>query len=398
MNKIIITRQNNRLLSVLFDEHRPILMETSSLLEEESLLGNIYLARIKDIVPGIGGAFLSVSNEKTVYLSLAECSDFLCANRVVSEKSNLRQQDEIIIQISKEALKTKQPYATTKLSLTGQYCVCNYFGHGIQYSRKLKKEIIDCLGQSIKEAEIQGLKQYQFIIRTNVEELEDLQSLFDEMKSFIKVFDTIKDTYEHRTCYSCLYHTEPEIIQLIKNISLASYQEIVTDESCVYELLEEHFPNVTIRFYQDEALSLSKLYSIETHLREALDKKVWLPCGGYLVIEPTEAMVVIDVNSGKMESKGKKSREYYMKVNMEAAKEVARQLRIRNYSGMIMVDFINMDSESDNQQLLSCLDAYLKEDRIPTRLVDMTALGIVEITRKKVYRPLSDFFISQGNY
>ncbi len=147
-----------------------------------------------------------------------------------------------------------------------------------------------------------------------------------------------------------------------------------------------------VRFYQDELLALAKLYSLKTHLKEVLGRKVWLPCGGYLVIEPTEAMVVIDVNSGKTVSKGKKSREYYLKVNLEAAKEVARQLRLRNYSGMIMVDFINMDTEEDNQTLLKILDGYLKEDKSGTRLVDMTALGIVEITRKKQSRPLSDFF------
>ena len=139
-------------------------------------------------------------------------------------------------------------------------------------------------------------------------------------------------------------------------------------------------------------LSLSKLYSIESHLKEALGKKVWLPCGGYLIIEPTEAMVVIDVNSGKAEISSKHKNDlkenYILNINIEAAKEVARQLRLRNYSGMIMVDFINMSSDENKQKLLSILDTYLKEDTVKTRLVDMTALGIVEITRKKVNKPL----------
>ncbi len=127
-------------------------------------------------------------------------------------------------------------------------------------------------------------------------------------------------------------------------------------------------------------------------MKEALGRKVWLPCGGYLIIEPTEAMIVIDVNSGKTEGKGKKSSDFILKVNLEAAKEVARQLRIRNYSGMIMVDFINMESEEDRKKLLDSLDAWLSEDKIRTRLVDMTALGIVEITRQKISKPLSDYF------
>ena len=101
-----------------------------------------------------------------------------------------------------------------------------------------------------------------------------------------------------------------------------------------------------VRLYRDELLPLARLYSLETHLKEALGKRVWLPCGGYLVIEPTEAMTVIDVNSGKAVSKGKKNKESYLSVNLEAAKEVARQLRLRNYSGMIMVDFISMEKRT----------------------------------------------------
>ena len=209
---------------------------------------------------------------------------------------------------------------------------------------------------------------------------------------FIHIFDTIRDTYRHRTCYSCFYQPEPEIIRLIKNIPLDSYDEIVTDLPDLYDILIKAFSDKSVRLYQDEMLTLSKLYSIETHLKEALAKKVWLSCGGYLVIEPTEAMVVIDVNSGKSIGKGKESRDYCLKVNLEAAKEVARQLRLRNYSGMIMVDFINMEEDVDNQTLMETLDRILQEDKVRTRLVDMTPLGIVEITRKKVSKPLFDFF------
>ena len=167
----------------------------------------------------------------------------------------------------------------------------------------------------------------------------------------------------------------------------------MTDEEEVFSLLCASLKDTKGRLYQDGLLPLRNLYSIETHLQEALGKKVWLPCGGSLVIEPTEAMVVIDVNSGKAQCRVKKNQDFYLKINLEAAKETARQLRLRNYSGMILVDFINMDSKEDNQKLLTALDGYLRKDRIRTDLVDMTALGIVEITRKRVSRPLSEFFL-----
>ncbi len=394
MGKLVITRQKNRLLSVLFDERKPYLMESSALPATEEILGNIYLAKVMDIVPGISGAFLAISGTQTVYLPLNDCKDLLCAGKQLTEGAKLHQGDEVVIQITGEALKTKQPAASTKLSLTGQYVVCHYFGHGIRYSKKLSANTREQIDEFIKSTEIKGRKKYQFTIRTNTENLTDFSPILEEMNAFIQIFDTIENTYQHRTCYSCFYRTSAEIVRTVQNLPLTSYKEIITDEEDVYKLLTAEITDKPIRFYQDKMLPLSKLYSIDTHLTKALSKKVWLTCGGYLVIEPTEAMVVIDVNSGKTQTKSKKANDYFLKINLEAAKEVARQLRLRNYSGMIMVDFINMSSEADKQTLLQALDTYLKEDKIRTRLVDMTALGIVEITRKKISRPLSDFFFT----
>lgn len=391
-DKLIITKEKNRLLLSLFHGKRLDVMETAPLLMDESMLGSIYLAKVKDIVSGINGAFLSVDGTQGAYLSFSDGNRMLVANRELAEKEQLRQNDEIVIQIAGEALKTKQPTASSDLALIGQYCVCSYWGHGITYSKKLSAEKKQHLNEILKQQEMEELKNHQFTIRTNAENLNNPAPLLEEMRSFAEIFHTLTATYKHRTCYTCFYHQEPEIVSQIKNISLSAYEEIVTGEKDVYELLKRTFHDKQIRFYQDDLLPLSKLYSISTHLQEALSRKVWLPCGGYLIIEPTEAMVVIDVNSGKAQSKGKKNRDYYLKINLEAAKEVARQLRIRNYSGMIMVDFINMEADSDNQELLKSLDRCLKEDHIRTRLVDMTALGIVEITRKKVNRPLADFF------
>lgn len=390
----MITKEKSCLLLSLFEEKKPYFMRAVSLLQDETILGNIYLARVDQIVPGINGAFLSIDRKQNAYLSLSEAENLLTANRELGDGEQIKQGDEIVIQIMGEALKKKQARASSDLTLTGQYCVCSYWGHGLSYSRKLSAEKTSQIRDFLQNSEIAGRKKYQFTIRTNAENLTDYEPLLAEMRSFIEIFDTLTDTYRHRTCYTCFYHKEAELISQIKNFSLADYDEIVTDDTEVFRQLENVFTDKKIRFYQDDLLALSKLYSIHTHLQEALGKRVWLPCGGYLVIEPTEAMVVIDVNSGKTQSKGKKSRDYYLKVNLEAAKEVARQLRIRNYSGMIMVDFISMESEEDNRKLLERLDEYLQEDKVKTRLVDMTALGIVEITRKKVSRPLGDFFFA----
>ncbi len=391
MGKLIITAYKDRLLSVLFDEKRPCFMECLSLPSQEKILGNIYIAKVKDVVSGIHGAFLAISDKETVFLPLDDKQELLVASGAFDKGREIRQGDEIVVQIEKEALKTKQPVASGALTLTGKYCVCSYFGHGLTYSKKLTSSKKAELEEAIRNAALPGRKKYKFTIRTNAGSLTDVDLLIQEMQAFMQTFDELTETYKHRTVYSCLYRAEAEVLRCIKNIPSEAYDEIVTDVEEVFSLVQNENPE-KVRFYKDEMLSLSKLYSIETHLKEALSKKVWLPCGGYLIIEPTEAMIVIDVNSGKTEHKDRKNANYLLKVNLEAAEEIARQLRLRNYSGMIMVDFINLEKKEDKEKLLQHLDACLKKDKVPTRLIDMTALGIVEITRKKINRPLADFF------
>ena len=142
-------------------------------------------------------------------------------------------------------------------------------------------------------------------------------------------------------------------------------------------------------FYEDHLLPMEKLYALERRLSEALQERVWLPCGGYLIIQPTEALTVIDVNTGKFEG-GKKKEAAILKVNKEAAVEIAHQIRLRNLSGIILIDFINMEDSASNQVLLSLLNTKLREDPIPTTLIDMTKLQLVEITRLKKEKPLSE--------
>ena len=149
-----------------------------------------------------------------------------------------------------------------------------------------------------------------------------------------------------------------------------------------------------LRLYYDKLLPLHKLYSIEKRLEDALKEYVWMKSGSYLVIQPTEALTVIDVNTGKNISK-KKDDETYLKINLEAAREAAKQIRLRNLSGIIIVDFINMNKKEYTEQLLSEFESLLKRDPIATTLVDMTKLQLVEVTRKKVRKPLHELMYAK---
>lgn len=172
-------------------------------------------------------------------------------------------------------------------------------------------------------------------------------------------------------------------------------QEIITDDPEIYERLSTFLPvfskegSEQLRLYQDKLLPLYKLYRLEHALEEAVRERVWLGSGGFLVIQQTEAFVSIDVNTGKYTGK-KKAEETFRKINREAAAEIARQLRLRNLSGIILIDFINMENPDHQDELLHVLDKQLRRDPVKAQVIDMTALHIVEVTRKKVRRSLAE--------
>ena len=201
---------------------------------------------------------------------------------------------------------------------------------------------------------------------------------------------------DHKVYFTCLLKPSEAVYEVLEQMADPSeYSEILTDDPQIYRQLSEGdhplLKQKSIRFYDDPTISLRLLYSLERGMEEALDTRVWLKCGGYLVIEPTEAMTVIDVNSGKNEAK-KAGEDTYYQVNLEAAEEVARQLRLRNLSGIIIVDFINMAEKERQKELLETLKNLTAGDPQHPRIVDMTPLGLVEITRKKSHPTLAEQF------
>jgi Ribonuclease G/E len=210
----------------------------------------------------------------------------------------------------------------------------------------------------------------------------------------------------HRTCFSCLQSPPAYFETAIDGLRKGEQWEIVTDLPDLYTELELYLKShcdqsITARLYQDDILPLAKLYSIDSRLKEALSQKVWLKSGAYLVIEQTEAMTVIDVNTGKAFNKHLQSNKrftgkhphdiaYFYQINQEAAKEIALQLRLRNLSGIIIVDFINMEDEALEQKLLHTFKHLVMLDPTKTEVIDITPLGLVEITRKRKGRPLSE--------
>ena len=413
LNKFIITRQHyvgDSYFTALLDEKDKFREIAFHPLSEENQVvpGIICIARVKKIAANLDAAFVDIAKGVTCYLETAHIKDAWFSKQCRSGK--LTEGDELVVQITKEAIKTKYPIADTKLSLTGKYFVLTNENRPLAISSKLSADEKERLSSQVKlfkqmqlfeKEAVTDTKQnagqeekrmpHSLIVRTNAagaspEELET------EYRKLLSDYQKLAATFPFRTCYSILMPPKKFYENAINHLYQEELGEIITDEKNIYEELQQLYdgnPDILskIRFYENDAISLGTLYSFETQIQRAISERVWMKSGAYLIIQPTEALTVIDVNSGKNTS-GKNAEEYYYKINLEAAAEISRQLRLRNISGIVIVDFINMAKEEQRKELMHQFRLSLKEDPVPVRLVDITKLGLVELTRKKERKTL----------
>lgn len=389
-NKIIITELNGKQFLFLLNQSRLFSVYPFSS-KQESLLGQIYIGKIQTISVNLQAAFVEVQKGVLGFLPLNDCK-----KQYPSPKAG----DEILVQVSKDAIKTKLPMLTTKVSLTGTYCVLSLNSRSpmLHLSSKLSRKDADRIRQYLQKEEIGENPSYDTVIRTKAGELSDFQPIVDEYKALSKELSLIVAKSHTRTCFSCLKKEGfPAWMMELKSIPQSDYEEIITDLEEIYHQLAEFctgsdsvYPvSKPIRLYQDENYPLRILYGVSSKLEYALNRRIWLKSGAYLIIEPTEAMTVIDVNTGKYEAK-KENKEAVFAVNKEAAEEVALQMRLRNLSGIILIDFINMNSKEYEKELLQFMRSLTIHDRIQTNVIDITPLGLMEITRKKIRKSLKE--------
>ena len=359
--------------------------------QEKSILGNIYTGQVENIASNIQAAFVQIEPGKRCYYSLAE------AQRAVfsaGRKGNgpLRPGDELLVQVSRDAMKGKLPALTSNLNFTGRYLVLTTGDKKFGLSFKLALEDRHRLSGWLKEEAERPDKEFGIIVRTNAADASK--------EEILKELEWLKGRYHkavvqgrNRTCFSLVLETEPFYVAAVRDAYGRDLDEIITDVPEIREMilgyLEEISPELKekLRFYQDKLLPLYKLYRVETALDAIQKEKVWLNSGGFLVIQQTEAFVSIDVNSGKYTGK-KKMEETFRKINLEAAAEIGRQLRLRNLSGIILIDFINMENPDHRDELFHVLQKLLRKDPVKSRAIDITPLHILEMTRKKVRRPV----------
>ncbi|RDY32946.1 Rne/Rng family ribonuclease [Lachnotalea glycerini] len=391
MSRMIITKipsLDHFIITAQFDQDKLVQLDCDNT-NKQSILNNIYIGKVKNIVQNIQAAFIEIEKGLECYYSLEDNKNPVFVKPKKNNKINIG--DELVVQVSKENIKTKQPVLTSNITLTGKYVVVSSGNKKVGISNKLDAKQRHRLKELLSNDKT---KEVGIIARTNAKNATDEQ-IFEEIEALSRKLQELLQNAKHRTCYSVLYHSEESYITILRGFYEEKLEQIVTDDDEIYNkvktfLIENKMePDQYLMRYQDDLLPLYKLKNLESEIKHALQERVWLKSGAYLVIQPTEAFTVIDINTGKFTGK-KQLQETFLKINLEAAKEIARQLRIRNISGIIVVDFIDMENSVSKKQLLKELDEIVKKDPVTTHVIGMSKLNLVEITRKKVRKSLRE--------
>lgn len=404
MTRAVITACNNIQYLLIYEENN--LAECHPLISNDTCqIGNIYIGRVEKVVKNIQSAFIRLDEDHVGYLPLNDKPAMVLNRTLPKGLPSIAEGDKILVQVEQEALKMKQARVTGNISLAGNYAALDLLTGMVGVSNKIRN------AERVEELKtmVSSDMPYGVIFRTACEQARN-DAIWAELQHLSTQMDQIIHKAEYERNTGLIQGGKPEYLAIMEEYGWARIDEIQTDNKVIYEELyakknfvtstnassdQNHVPNndsdvdqPRILYYEDE-YPLYKLLSLETEIAHLLDRRVWLKSGGFLVIEPTEAMVVIDVNTGKSIGK-KRQEEHLLKVNEEAAVEIAKQLRLRNLSGIILVDFINMKQPENRDKLIRTLKSVLHKDKVPSRFVDVTALELYEITRKKIRRPLHE--------
>ncbi|MDO5388881.1 MAG: Rne/Rng family ribonuclease [Clostridia bacterium] len=337
--------------------------------DDEVCVGDIYAGRIEKILPsGIG--FVNIGHKTPVFLQMNEKGE---------NTQGAKQGQDILVQITKEAFDNKRAVCTTRISRAGKYCVLVKDNGGIGISAKITDE--DARERLRKLADDKNKEGYSIVIRTGALNASESE-VKEEIDSLAYEISKIEERGKYTKAPAIIYKETDPIGKILRDMGSEEYSVVVNDSSIIEN---EYFKNANVEVYTGN-VPLFVNYGIERQIEKLFNKRVWLKSGGYIVIDETEAMNVIDVNSGKSVNV-----KDSLKINIEAAREAARQIRLRNLNGMIIIDFISGKSKEQNEILSRVLKEEFLKDRVKTYIVGMTELGLMQITREKHRKPLSRY-------
>ncbi len=349
------------------------------------LLGDVYLSKVDNILPSIEAAFVDVGLDKMGFIH----TDDIMGKGPLKEKVKPKQ--KLIVQVIKEPVGHKGPRMTTALSLPGRFLVLLPDEKGVNVSRKItsqkERARLKSIVSLLKPVGVGIIVRTEAEGQTEAEIQEDIEMLLEKWNSIVNAADTANPP-------TLLYRDQDLLYRTIREACDSDVEEIVVDTPFALhrtvQLLNHWNMQVKVTLHKDTEPLLAQTGVIK-ELQGALNKKVNLPCGGYLFIEPTEALTVIDVNSGKFVSSASQA-ETILKTNLEAADEIARQLKLRNIGGIVIVDFIDMTSRVDKLKVLEHFELALANDKAKPQIGQLSDLGLVELTRHRQGQSLAEVF------
>ncbi len=388
MPKQIVIAEQLRIAALLTDERVDELIVAQGRYQ----IGDVFLGIVENVLPGIDAAFVNIGeSEKNGFIHVTDLGPLRLRKGAAGITELLEPRQQVLVQVMKEPTGSKGPRLTGNLSLPGRYLVLQPHGQGVNISRRISAESernrLRALGVLIKPPG-NGL-----LIRTEAENITE-ELLIDDLENLLQQWEAIQQASESYTAPVLLNRDEDFIHRILRDHISPEIVRVVVEEASAVErvnkFLSQNAQNIKVEPYIGPNELLDH-FRINTAINDALHPRVDLPSGGYIIIEPTEAMTVIDVNSGSF-TRSANSRETVLWTNCEAAVEIARQLKLRNIGGVIIIDFIDMESRRDQLQLLEHFTSAIKTDSARPQIAQLTELGLVELTRKRQGQNIYELF------
>ena len=393
MPKQIVIAEQNRIAAVFSeDQIQELIVATGS-----HQVSDIYLGTVENVLPGIDAAFVNIGDsERNGFMHVTDLGPLKLKRSAGSITELVVPQQKVLVQIMKEPTGNKGPRLTGNISLPGRYLVLMPSGRGVNLSRRIRSESernrLRALAILVKPAGM-GL-----LVRTEAEGISE-NAIIEDLETLQKQWESIQQQALTTRPPALLNRDDDFIQRVLRDAYNADVNRIVTDSSTGMKRVKQHLANwsdgqvpagVLIDHHR-ERTPILEYFRVNAAIREALKPRVDLPSGGYIIIERTEALTVIDVNSGSF-TRSATARETVLWTNCEAATEIARQLRLRNIAGVIVVDFIDMDSRRDKLQVLEHFNKALRSDKARPQISQLSELGLVELTRKRQGQNIYELF------
>jgi Rne/Rng family ribonuclease len=359
-----------------------------------SYVGNIYLGRIQNVLPGMEAAFVDIGKGRNGVLYAGEVNydEADLDGELPRIEQTLKPGQAVLVQVTKDPMGTKGARLTQQLSIAGRYCVLAPGDGMLGISRKLPDDERERLRKILKSIKPEN---YGLIVRTAADGATREQ-LEDDVARLVRIWEQVQSRAENAQPLEPVYEEPDLVIRVIRDIFGSDYSDLIVDDEQLASQVRAYLSDVSpelvgrVSVHTGEE-ALFDGYEVTNQIRRALEKKVWLQSGGYLIIEKTEAMWVIDVNTGKFVGKSNLE-ETVLRNNLEAAEEIARQLRLRDMGGIIVIDFVDMLVPANRDEVLKRFKRELARDKTKSRVMEISKLGLVQMTRKNVSQGLNESF------